>query len=53
LEQAQENYQAAVADQQAAQIEQQLAAMNTPTPQYTAILPSFDPSQYWTYDSFI
>lgn len=52
LEQAQENYQAAVADQQAAQIEQQLAAMNTPTPQFTSLL-SFDPTQYWTYDSYI
>jgi hypothetical protein len=26
--------------------------MNTPTPQFTSLL-SFDPTQYWTYDSYI
>lgn len=52
LEQANERLQAATEAQQVQQINQQIAALTTPSPTYQALL-TFNPSDYWSYDSFV
>lgn len=51
LEQANERLQAATEAQQIQQINQQVAALTAPSPTYQALL-TFNPSDYWNYDSF-
>ena len=51
LEQANERLQAATEAQQVQQINQQVAALTAPSPTYQALL-TFNPSDYWSYDSF-
>lgn len=51
LEQANERLQAATEAQQVQQINQQVAALTAPSPTYQTLL-TFNPSDYWNYDSF-
>lgn len=51
LEQAQERYNAAVQEQQVAQLNQQIQAMQAPQPVRNQLF-QFTPSNYWTYDSY-
>lgn len=51
LEQANERLQAANEAQQVQQINQQVVSLTTPSPTYQALL-TFNPSDYWNYDSF-
>lgn len=50
-EQAQERYNAALQEQQTAQLNQQIQAMTAPDPVRSQLF-QFTPSNYWTYDSY-